>query len=565
MMYTVLLEFYRNYLVDFLGGKCGKKLNKKLETDWIVTLVPVITVMIVGILIAFKPDAMANALWTARDFFVNDLGVIYMVAGIVMFIGSLVIAFSKYGRIRLGKLEKPKYSTFSWGAMIFTSTMAADVLYWSIIEWAYYLTADPLALGDKSLAMTNDIIPAYSLFHWGPMGWVFYVLPAAALAYMIFANNAKSETLSEACRPVFGNRVDGWTGKVIDIFCIAGLLAGCATIFSVATPMITSCIVGVTGMEESKWITIGVLVFTAGVFTTAVVVGMEAIEWVANKSVYLYILLGGVCLFFGPTRYIIETGMSSIGYMLTNFVSMATWMDPLRISGANGFGFPQDWTVFFYANWISWSVATPMFIAKISEGRSIKNMILGAYACGISATFLSFIIFGNFGFNLEMTGVLDVSGMLNDGATTAAIILEILKTMPFSKFIMVVVVITMIGLYASTFDATTLVLAGFSQKNRPEGVPPSKGIMILWSIILVMLPISMVFAESILTTMQTISIIAALPILIVELIILFGFIKELRTLGVSKPVPPLVAKNNELVFNELKYNEFKSKQEKMNA
>lgn len=527
--------------------KIDNSREKNFKVDWYVTIVPFAVVIIVGIIIAALPDAASKGFWALRNFFVNDLGFTYIIFGILMLIMSIWVSFSKFGRIKLGNLDKPRYSTFSWGAMIFTSTMAADVLYWALIEWAYYYTSDPFGLGaERTLLEVQDLASAYPLFHWGPIGWVFYILPAVVYGYMMFVKKSKKETLSEACRPVLGNHVDGWVGKVIDIFCITGLLAGCATIFSIATPMISGAFCGLTGLPNNKWITIFLLIVVAIVFTLAVLIGMKGIQWVSDKSVYLFIILGAYFFLCGPMRYTVETGITSIGFVTDNFIKMATWMDPLRLSGANGFGFPQDWTIFFWANWISWSVATPMFIGKISEGRTIKGTILGGFAAGISSTFLSFIIFGNYGLHKEVTGALNISGMLNDGATPAAAILEIFKTLPLDKVVMALVIIVMIGLYATTFDATSLVLAGFSQKHRKEGQDPSKGMKIYWSIVLILLPIAMVFAESILTVMQTVSIIAAFPIMVIVGIIMVGFIKDLSAIGVTQPIPPMAPASRKL-------------------
>lgn len=528
--------------------------SNKVKTDWIVTIVPVATVIVMALMFAFQTEKITATMEGVRSFFVNDLGFTYILVGLLMLVISIWVAFSKFGNIKLGNVDKPEYSTFSWGSMVFTSTMAADVLYWSIIEWAYYAMEDPFALGEtRTLAQFQDIMPAYSLFHWGPMGWVFYILPAAAFAYMIYIRKAKFETLSEGCRPILGKKVDGPLGRIIDIFCIVGLLAGCATIFSVSTPMITGCIIGATGIPDSKWVTIGVLVFTAVIFTLAVLVGMKAIEWVAAKSVYLYVLLGAVCLIFGPTRYIIESAISAVGFTAENFIKMSTWMDPLRLSGSDGFGFPQNWTIFFYANWIAWSVATPLFIAKISKGRTLRQLILGGYAAGIAATYLSFSIFGNYSMHLEVSGVMNISGMLAEGASTAQVIMGIMNTLPLSKILMIITVFTMIGLFASTFDATSLILAGFSQKHREKDTMPTKGIMIFWSVVLILLPISMVFAESLLPTMKAVSVCAAFPIMIIELIIIFGFIKELRAIGKTVPVPPMKEKEKEMVYDEKQF------------
>ena len=149
------------------------------------------------------------------------------------------------------------------------------------------------------------------------------------------------------------------------------------------------------------------------VYTIAVLIGLKGISSLANISVVMFSILLIVFLFSGPTIYIIESGISSMGRMIDEFFSMATWMDPLRLSGEGGSGFPQDWTIFYWAYWISWSVATPFFIGKISEGRTIKNTILGGYFYGLSGTFTSFIVFGNYGLFQQVTGKMDAANMLS--------------------------------------------------------------------------------------------------------------------------------------------------------
>ena len=143
--------------------------------------------------------------------------------------------------IRLGKLKKPRYSTFTWGAMIFTSTMAADILYWSLCEWSYYYSETPFAMEGMTLAQKQDWASSYPLFHWGPIPWAFYILPAAAYGYMMHVKKSPRQRMSEACRPILGDRVDGKLGKAIDLFAIIGLLAATATTFRHRNPAAFRC------------------------------------------------------------------------------------------------------------------------------------------------------------------------------------------------------------------------------------------------------------------------------------------------------------------------------------
>ena len=372
-----------------------KTKNKNIE--WHIVILPLLIITILAGLIFAFPEQSANTIEYLRNFFVNKLGFFYTLLGLFILGAALILAFSKYGNIQLGKMERPLYSNLKWGAMIFTSTMAADILYWSLIEWVYYYDANPQGLPEYTIIQQQQWSSTYPLFHWGPIPWAFYILPAVAYAYRFFVKKKPKESLAHACEPLFGNKINKLPGKIIDIFSVVGLLAGTATTFSLATPLLSKAIAEVFHIEYSNTISGLVLIFIAVVFTVAVLYGMKAISHLATACVILFFALLAIFLIFGPKIYIIESGISGIGNMLQNFLSMSTWTDPLRATGDGIQGFPQNWTIFYWAYWIAWFVATPFFIAKISKGRTIRQTILGALGFGMAGTFTSFITFGNFG------------------------------------------------------------------------------------------------------------------------------------------------------------------------
>ena len=295
---------------------------KNNTIDWGITLIPLALILLLSGLIFVFPEQSSSIIASLRNFFVNDLGFFYILLGLGILITAIIIAFSKYGSIQLGKLNKPRYSTFSWGSMIFTSTMAADILYWSLCEWSYYYDANIFGQGTLSLVEKQDWASAYPLFHWGPIPWAFYILPACAYAYMMFVKKRKRQTLSEALRPLLKDKSDGIFGKVIDIFAVIGLLAGTATTFSLATPLLSEALASLLGIESSKAISIFSLCVIGLVFMVAVLKGMKAISYLANFCVIVFILLAAWFFLFGPKIYLIETGITAIGTVINNFFSI---------------------------------------------------------------------------------------------------------------------------------------------------------------------------------------------------------------------------------------------------
>ncbi len=504
-------------------GKSGRKL------DIPVLVIPLAIIGTICLLLILFPEGSRDVINRVRDFITSTFGWYYILSGLLFFLAGLFIAFSKRGSIRLGNAEKPKYGNFAWGSMVFTATMAADILFFALHEWGYYFTSQPLDAAALSEGERHLWASSYPLFHWGVIPWSFFIMPAAAYGYMFFVDKRSRQRLSEACRPVIGKRADGALGRTMDMFSVFGLLAGTATTFSLATPLITLALNHVFGFPDSKFTVIGVLVVIAVVYTIAVVFSFKGISYVAKLCVWFYLALVALFLMGSDLIYTLETSVTAIGNIVNNFFRMATWLDPLRLTAEEGsvMGFPQQWTVFYWAYWIAWCVATPFFIGRISEGRTLRQVILGGLLAGVGATTVSFTVFGNFGLHLQVQGRLAAAEMLAEGVPASRVIIEIFKMLPLPGVAMVVLVLAMVLFYASTFDALAMVMSTYSYRGE-DLREPGKGMKAYWSMIFVVLPIGLLFSEQAMTQLQTISIIAAFPISIILLIVLVSFFRTSR-------------------------------------
>lgn len=499
-----------------MGSKKNKHLIKQLDLP--IMSLSLVIILCLCVVFIWRPEESRRMLDTIRNFLGNEWGIYYVLLGIGAVICSLYMAFSKYGDIRLGDMEKPQYSTFQWGTMIFTSTMAADILFYSLCEWALY-AQDPHIV---SLGGMQKWAPTYALFHWGPIAWSFYIVLAVAFGFMIHVRGRKKQKFSEACRPLFGNKVDGPLGRMIDLLAVVALLAGTATTFSLATPLLSGALCEVFGISPGVTLTILLLLLIAVVYTLTIWFGMKGVSRLAGICAYLFFVLLAYVLFGGgECRYILETGLSSIGCLVQNFVGMATWMDPARETS-----FVQNWSIFYWAYWMAWCVATPFFIGVISKGRTIKETVLGGYACGLAGTFLSFIILGNYGMAQQQKGTVDAVGALAEGAAVSDVIIEILKTLPGAGVVLVMLVITMIAFYATTFDALTMVVSAYSYKELKAEEEPDKRVRTFWSVLFILFPIVLIFSENSMSSLQSVAIIAAFPIGMIVVMIVVSFFRD---------------------------------------
>ena len=269
------------------------------------------------------------------------------------------------------------------------------------------------------------------------------------------------------------------------------------------------------------------LVLVALVYTADVIIGYHAIMKMSVICAWLFFaLLGYFFVGGGQAQYILETGITAIGNLAQNFIGMVTWADPLRASGDGSTGFVQSWTVFYWAYWMAWCVATPFFVGVISKGRTIRGTIIGGYIAGLSSTFLSFIVFGNYGLGLEMRGRLDVSGAVAAGADIPTVIISVFRTLPLPFVALALLFITMVLFYATTFDSLTMVVAAYSYRRLADVEDPHHAVRIFWAFIFIIFPIGLINAQSSLSSLQSVSIVAAFPIGIVIVLLVASFLRD---------------------------------------
>lgn len=503
----------------------------KKKIDWMVTVIPfMIIVGIVAVLFVF-PKQANMVISYVRFFFGDTLGIYYLILGMAVLIISIYLAFSKYGNIVLGKAdEKPKYSFFEWGSMMFTCGLAADILYYSFSEWVVYATNPHI----EDLGPVSEWAGVFPLFHWSFIPWAFYLVLAVAFGFMLHVRRRMRQRYSEACRPVIGKHADGILGRIIDMFALFALLAGTATTFSVATPLLACIAIQVFHINLSRTVvTIIILLITCTVYTYAVLHGFKGISIMAKVCIYLFFgLLIFVLLVGGQGRFIIENGFQSLGKMTQNFIELATYTDPARTNN-----FPQDWTIYYWAYWMVWCIVAPFFIGNISKGRTIKQTILGGYVFGVGSTSVSFIVLGNYSLGLQLKGTADFIAQYETSGDLYDLIISMINTIPCANFVLILTMICMITFYATSFDSIAYTAACYSYKELKEGEKPHNLVSLLWCLLLIVLPIALVFSESSMRNIQSISIISAFPIGLIMIAMILGLFRDMKKYLKEREVP----------------------------
>ncbi|MCL1036163.1 BCCT family transporter [Shewanella submarina] len=474
--------------------------------------------------LALFPAEGADWIAVAKTFMTDKLGFAYLTLGLAAFFFMIYIIFSDIGQIKLGDPdEKPEYATGSWAAMLFCGGIGASILYWGCIEWAYYYMNPPFQLEPGSEEAVRWAA-TYGIFHWGPIAWSIYLIPALPIAYFFYVRKQPVLKVSAALMPVIGEaRSHGKLGKFIDVLFIFGLLGGAATTLGLAAPLINEGISYLFDIPTSTGSQIGVLMLCTALFAYSSYKGMDGgIKLLSNINFWGALALLAFVLIAGPTVFMLETGLDSIGRMLSNFFVMATWAEPFGGMGSfKDTHFPQDWTIFYWAWWLVFAPSMGLFVARISRGRTIKQMVTGSIFFGSLGCALYFMVLGNYGLSLQLSGQLDVVGILQDQGPTRAIF-AMLEQLPFSYGVIVVFTLLCIIFTATTFDSISYILASVVQNNVTED--PLRWNRLFWAFTLSIMPSVLMFMGG-LATLQTAAIVGGLPLLIIAVMLMISGVK----------------------------------------
>lgn len=505
------------------------------KIDYAIWIPGVIITIFLSVVFLKNPSGSLTVLNKILSFMTHQLGwtYIWFTIGALMFCGYLI--FGKMGKIILGvKGEKPDFSTGSWIGMIFTASTGSSLLYWGTIEWAYYWQSPPLGaeIGSWQAA---ELASSYGMFHWGINGWAVYSVISVAVAYAYHVKKRPVLRLSDACAGVIGEkRSKSGLGKFIDVFFIFGVIGGVVTSMGLGVPMIGAAFSNIFGIEHTMRLDIIIIIFWTAAIAITVALGLDkGIKNLSNFNIYFaFGLLVVILIFGGHFVFIVNQTTSAVGVMAQNFIKMSTWTDAVGNSG-----FPQDWSIFYWAWWVVYAPALGLYIAKISRGRSIRQVVLGSLLWGSLGSWVFFSILGNYSMALQFAhdgreafkgGVSEnILGIMSDKGAADAVIATIAAIPYISK-------ITVLGFLILAFIAMitgqitiAFTLASVTSKELKQSQEPSRWNSVTWSILLGLISASLLLMNA-LKPLQTLSVVTAFPLMAILIIIAISGFKMIK-------------------------------------
>jgi choline/carnitine/betaine transport len=489
--------------------------------DWVVfgvTAVIAVAFLAWGFI---STESLATASGNALTWVMDNTGWLFVLtaSGFVVFV--LWLALGRYGNIPLGRDdEEPEFRSVSWVAMMFSAGMGIGLMFFGVAEPLTHFATPPPGVGPEGGSAAVQSAMATTLFHWTLHPWAIYAVVGLAIAYGVY-RKGRLQLISAAFEPLIGSRANGRWGKVIDMLAIFATLFGSAASLGLGALQIRSGLQIVGGIGETgNTVLIVIITALTVAFVLSAVSGVaRGIQWLSNINMVLAVLLALFIFVVGPTVFILNLLPTSMGSYLADLAMMSAR------TGAEGSAVDtwlQSWTIFYWAWWISWTPFVGMFIARISRGRTIRQFVTGVLLVPSLVSLVWFCILGGAAINTQQGGV-DLAG---EGSNEEQLF-TLLAQYPIATVASILVMVLVAIFFVSGADAASIVMGSLSERGT---IKPSRGVVIFWGVTTgaVALVMLLVGGADALTGLQTITIIAALPFVLVMVGLAVALVKDLR-------------------------------------
>ncbi|MEN7550241.1 BCCT family transporter [Rapidithrix thailandica] len=495
----------------FLGIKAN---GPVFITSLLVIFILVITTLLVG---------QPMELWfkDAKRIVSNNLGWLFILLVNVILLFTLYLGFSKYGNIRLGgEQAQPEFSKGGWFAMLFSAGMGIGLLFYSVAEPITHFGDNPLANNDIAIEAAKSSM-GITFLHWGVHAWAIYAIVGLALAFFTF-NIKLPLTIRSIFYPLFGNKIYGWVGDVIDIVSVIATIFGLATSLGIGVQQINAGLHHLFGIQNSNFVQLALIVIVTSIATLSLILGLDkGIRILSEWNMRLALLLMLLVIVIGPTVFLFKSFVQNIGHYISEFFELSFWTESYK--GINKEKHWQNtWTVFYWAWWIAWSPFVGLFIARISKGRTIREFIFGVLLVPTLLTFLWISVFGGTAIYQELTHSANLIKAVNSDIATA--IYKMLEHLPFSFYTSLLTVILVTSFFVTSSDSGSMVVDTLTSGGRHDAPVGQK---IFWASMEGIVAGTLLVGGG-LVALQTAVILTGLPFAIILVVMCFSLYKSLQ-------------------------------------
>ncbi|MFL4474321.1 BCCT family transporter [Paeniglutamicibacter sp. MACA_103] len=477
-------------------------------------------VLLAGFLLwaSISPESLGNLMTNSMDWIAQSVGWSYLLVtlgciGLMVYLGA-----SRYGSIRLGSNDdRPEFSTWAWLAMILSAVMGIGLISYGVAEPITHFMAPPHALEEPGTMAAAVRALQFSFFDWGPHAWAVFGVFGLAIGYSTH-RKGRPGLVSPMLRPVLGRLVDGWFGKLVDVFAILATLFGTTTSLGLGAAQIEEGLNRVFGLPTGLSVQVIIIAIITVLFTLSALSGVDrGIKYISQVTMALSAGLALFVLLMGPTSFIGNIFFRSIGQYVSDFfqVSLITPSTPDDLQ------WMQWWTYFMMAWWLSWGAFVGVFLAKISKGRTIRQFVAGVLGVPSLVFFAWFTIFGGTAIKFEMDGA-PIAAQTAENLNSA--FFAMLNELPLVQITSVVTMILVALFFISGADANTYVLSMMSSKGH---LSPTRPVLTLWGVLTGVSAVLLLLVGG-LAALQQAAMLSALPFTIIVALLGISLTMELR-------------------------------------
>ncbi|HLR65203.1 MAG TPA: BCCT family transporter [Pseudogracilibacillus sp.] len=464
---------------------------------------------------AIAPNSLEARAGSALEWMITNFGWFYMLITAFFVLFVIILAISPFGKIRLGKQdEKPEFSWISWIGMLFAAGIGVGFVFFGVAEPLLYYNDPPVGIepGTRDAALAGL---RYGSYHWAFHPWAIFSIVGLTLAYVQF-KKGKPALISSAFYPLLGNKTDGKLGQTIDVLAVLATCTGVATTFGLSAMQITGGLSFLSSIPNTITVQLIIIAIVTICFMISASTGLDkGIKILSNTNIGVAGILMLFILIFGPTLFIADSFVTTLGGYVSNVVPMSLTLTPFSES---------DWlgknTIFFWAWHIAWAPFMGLFIARISRGRTVRQFITGVLLVPSVIAILWFSTFGGTALNLDINHGANLGEIVNDNVELS--LFAMLEHLPLSAITSVIGVILIFIFFITSADSATYVLS--SMTTRGSLMPPMK-IKIIWGLLIAgTASILLITGDGGLDALQTASLIAALPFAIVMIFLIISLL-----------------------------------------
>ncbi|WP_174615447.1 glycine betaine uptake BCCT transporter [Virgibacillus ihumii] len=497
-----------------------KRVTSEVTAVFWITLAITLAMAIWG---SVAPDLFEKISGSIMSYISVHFGWFYLLSVTLFVLICLYLIFSRYGKIRLGKQgEKPEFSYPSWFAMLFSAGMGIGLVFYGVASpVSHYMKHPPIADPGTVAALEDSL--RITFFHYGLHAWAIYAIIALILAYFTFRKD-KPALVSMTLEPVFGDKMHGFMGKIIDVIAVFATIVGVATTLGFGATQINGGFTYLFGVDNGFVVQLIIILVVTVLFMLSAYSGLgRGIKYLSNTNMGLATILLIATLILGPTMYILNSFTETLG---TYVRSIPTESVRIAANNPEQRQWVMDWTVFFWAWWIAWSPFVGIFIARVSRGRTIREFVSGVMLVPSIVSFIWFAVFGMTGINMQKNGT-DLAGL-----PAEQMLFGMFDYFPMGTVLSILGIMLIATFFITSADSATFVL-GMQTTNG--SLSPSAAVKFSWGIAQSAIAAVLLYTGG-LQALQNALISAAFPFSIIMLIMVYSFFKSLKNEGRSTKV-----------------------------